>query len=207
MSKEIYSYSGNFNSIILPDQLKEQIGKETKIEAKCKNIEIEEDNVIIYFDRKISEDEKKLLDNVINFHHTVFDTYDDDEESKSIYIVTNPIQFKEKTYQEIASFVYDGLISSYIIDKITLITKGDNYSIRLYDITNKKTLFEQNYTNKEYEENIIKSSNIKNIPEAKAIIELHVKIQNTNNNNIKYYNNYNNKGTIKLCQINIKSQT
>ncbi len=191
MSTETYKLSDNLNNKILVNYLKNQINNdEPDITSFCTSITIILDDVNILFANPLSANEKIVLDNIVYNHNQIFET--PNEKFRNIYLIVNPIAIKNTSYQEFASFVYDGLIANFSICKIDLIVKGSDYSIRLYDNTNKITIFEKNYSNNQFEEYIIDSSMISNLPESQATITLQVK------------NNTNTKSWIKLFQIKLK---
>jgi len=176
-----YSLSKNFNGQILPVALKKQIVEETGITVECLSVAVDDLLVGITFDGILSDDEKKMLDNVVNNHHTAF--ADINYENNNIYIITNAIKIKSKSFKEIASFKYDGLIS-----EISIIAHGSDYTIRLFDLTNKIVIYEQKLSNKNYEENVISGLNT---PTSKSLLAVQAK---SNDKSVAY---------IKMFQLSI----
>lgn len=182
MSVITYSLSNNFNGYILPEVLKEQIDSKEGIDTNCLSVAIDGSLVNVSFDGVLTTEERTLLDDVVNNHHEAFANID--FENNNIYLITVPITVRSSSYQEIATFSYSGIISNIII-----ISKGIDYYIRLYDLTNKKIMFEQYFNNKDYIKDIIPKEAISNIPINKALIAVQV---NANKNNC----------IVKLFQVN-----
>lgn len=182
MSVITYSLSNNFNGYILPEVLKEQIDTKEGIDTNCLSVAIDGSLVNITFDGVLTTEERTLLDDVINHHHEAFANIE--FENSNIYLITVPVKVKSSSYQEIATFRYNGFIKNILI-----ISQGIDYSIRLYDLTNKKIIFEQSFNNKDYKEDIIPKEAIHNIPTNDALIAVQVNSNKVNCN-------------IKLFQVN-----
>jgi len=184
MSVRTYSLSNNFNGQILPVELKKQIIEETGITVVCLSVAVDEGLVNITFDGILSDNEKKMLDDVVNNHHIAFSdiSYDND----NIYIITNPIRVKSKSFTEVASFRYSGLMSG----GISIIARGTDYTIRLFDLTNKLVMYEQDFSNKRYEEINVSNTFISNVPISKSLLAVQMKVNDKS------------KALIKMFQIN-----
>lgn len=180
MSVITYSLTNNFNSYILSDVLKQQIDDEIGINTNCLSVLVDGSLVNITFDGILTTNEKNLLDNVINNHHEAYSNMS--FENNNIYLITVPVKVRASSFEEIATFSYSGIIKSILI-----IAKGTDYTIRLYDLTNLLVMYEQDFTNTNYEEITVSESNISNIPRSEALISVQLRTNVVKNTFIKLF--------------------
>ena len=113
MSVITYSLSNNFNNEILTNILKQQIEDKEGINTNCLSIVVDGLLVNITFDGILTTQERTLLDDVVNNHHEAFVNMS--FENNNIYLITVPIKVRSWSYEEVATFSYNGLISNILI--------------------------------------------------------------------------------------------
>lgn len=167
-----YTISGDFTNGINLDQLTNEIEDDPGIDtAVLQYINIDNDDVDLVFDIALTGSEDTALDTLISNHVSlIIDQY--------ISVGMNPCITDSTDYVSIYSYIYEGSDIMGVIQNFRFIAKMDsgltNYNIKLTDITNIQTIFEETYTN--LTDRIITITNISNIPKTIAIFELNIKV-------------------------------
>jgi len=174
MTTKTYSVANDTGSgEIIAGQLFLEIEKNQDITTTVFSVNVSGDVITIVFKGTISSEEETELDSLVNSHLPR-------EYRNFLPIVFQPVIIKSKHYQTALSFFINGTNNEQGIDSVKFVSKkvngSGNYSIRLYDSTNNKVLFEQSYTNTTYQMFTIDS--ISNIPDEEAVLEIQAKVSN-----------------------------
>lgn len=168
---KIFNYSvgsdfdGNFN----PGQFFHEI-ESSNIEKRCFHSKQDGDSVEIVFETDLSGSEETILNSLVSSHIIRYNF-------ETPPFTFQPVVVKSTTWKQVLSFYINGTNNSQIIQEVKLYSKqqngGSNYKVRLYDVTNSKTIFEETYTNTSFTSHNITS--FSNHPDEEAILELHMK--------------------------------
>lgn len=172
---EIYSKEDDFGGNIAEGQLHEEILAESGITTTLLGISTDEDVVTIIFESTISSDEKTLLNNIIE-NHTPQSPY----MPKKYIKVSAPDITNAYTNTDVYFIMMSTMLPNQISAKITNIyltskSTGNltSYDVRVYNVTEDKTLATKNLTNTDKAINSM--GTISNLPTTTSIIEIHAK--------------------------------
>lgn len=169
MSKFSFSVSSGFATLNNISVLNNSITN--NISVPLQTINPYGDAIEIIFTDDLNDEQKVTLNNLVT-------SWDNNTHVTYNQIVSIPIRTTDvnTTYKRYAAYSYLGSSVVGEIKKVTIMAYMDNltnYCVRLYDATNSKIMVESVFTNKT--EDIMDLGPITNIPQTKAIIEIHLK--------------------------------
>lgn len=114
------------------------------------HIVADETSAIMHFDKMLTNDEKVTLSNIVN-------TFDDTYHSQVANYIWRPMLSTPKViaspyWTPVCSWQYRGALNEKIVrlhiySTLTASDEDCHYDIRLYDLTNRKTIWENEYAN------------------------------------------------------------
>lgn len=182
---ETYSKTSNFPNGIVEDQLEDEIIENGTLSHNVLYINTYNDNVNIFFDGTLSTPDKNTLDIIVSNHNYI-------EKKQPRGIISKTLvekNYDETNYSLINNIYYPAKELANSIYEINVTTEfnknNENYTLKIYDSTNNKTIAEQTFNNTTLQ--TIKFSTLNNIPTNSATLELHAKVSKKNSK-INFYN-------------------
>jgi hypothetical protein len=181
------SLSTDFGGNLFPDQLADEINASSEIAPRCFVVINIGDTVCIKFDTNtnlLSSELSKLDDLISNHFPKPFQS----QVVENINISENHVESTD--YITVVTFNFPGTSVWSNISNIKIISLmedgGQSYDIKIYDVTNKKTVCSKNLS--KTEESIYDLGTLFNLPDNEAIFELQAKVNGETVAHIKNIN-------------------
>lgn len=124
------------------------------------------DNFTIYYTRTLTTAENTIVQNTVANH----DAETSNMNTRKIHL-SKDIYAESPGFQVMAKFILDGEFEENV-QSVHILSKGENYTVRLYDVNNKIILGSGSFTNTDWEINSIPLIDISDDP---SQVEVQVK--------------------------------